>query len=56
MIKQLEEIKMLREKNNELWCGILEIALKHPEGQALLKKIRELDRQITKRMEELIDE
>ena len=58
MRKELEDIKAIREENNVLWLGIIDIALRHApdETRKLLASIRRNDLLVTSQMENLVME
>lgn len=58
MKEQLQEIRQIRVKNNDLWLSILEIALRRApdETKEVLNEIRLNDLMITEIVGEIIDE
>lgn len=58
MKAELQEIRQIRVKNNDLWLSILEIALRRApdETKEVLNEIRLNDMMITEIVGEIIDE
>jgi len=58
MKEELQEIRQIRVKNNDLWLSILEIALRRApdETKEVLNEIRLNDLMITEIVGEIIDE
>ena len=58
MKEELQEIRQIRVKNNDLWLSILEIALRRApdETKEVLNEIRLNDMMITEIVGEIIDE
>ena len=56
MRDELEEIKKIRVRNNDLWISVLDIALKHApdETKKLLAKIRMHDLMVSQYMSDII--
>ncbi len=56
MREELEEIKKIRVRNNDLWMSVLDIALKHApdETKKLLAKIRLHDMMVSQYMGDII--
>jgi hypothetical protein len=50
MSPELQQIKDIRIRNNDLWLGLLELALWHSpkEAKKLLKQIRENDLEVSR--------
>lgn len=58
MREELEEIKKIRVRNNDLWISILDIALKHApeEAKAVMESIRRNDILIAGYVGDILDE